>query len=230
MQRSSKYAIPSSGPEDWRQVLAAPDKHWKTGYSAKELAYSWQNSDGFPVEIQSVLNTCEELASATLLLAIPEYKVALPGSNIAPSQNDLFVLARTDSELVVIMVEGKAEEPFGPTLREWQINSSAGKQNRLAYLQSVLHLKQPVPDTIRYQLLHRMASPLIVAQQFHATKAVMLVHSFSAATKWFEDYATLLHLYNVEAQCDVLHPILSTGETNLYAGWVTGASKSTDVA
>jgi hypothetical protein len=53
-----------------------------------------------------------------LLLAIPEYKVSLPGWGAA-SQNDIFCLARTQHGLVSIMVEGKVNEPFGPLVKEW---------------------------------------------------------------------------------------------------------------
>jgi len=28
-----------NGPEDWKPLLAEPEKHWRTGYSAKTLAY-----------------------------------------------------------------------------------------------------------------------------------------------------------------------------------------------
>jgi hypothetical protein len=34
----SKIFIPANKPEDWKSLLAEPDKHWKTGYSAKTLA------------------------------------------------------------------------------------------------------------------------------------------------------------------------------------------------
>ncbi len=34
----SAIYIPANGPEDWRQFLAEPDRQWKDGYSAKELA------------------------------------------------------------------------------------------------------------------------------------------------------------------------------------------------
>ncbi|MFC1871381.1 DUF6946 family protein [Chloroflexota bacterium] len=34
----SKFFIPANTPEDWKHLLAKPDKHWKTGNSAKTLA------------------------------------------------------------------------------------------------------------------------------------------------------------------------------------------------
>jgi hypothetical protein len=43
----STIYIPANGPEDWRQFLAEPDRQWKDGYSAKELATCRQNADGY---------------------------------------------------------------------------------------------------------------------------------------------------------------------------------------
>ena len=43
-----KVYIPATNPEDWKQFLAEPEKHWKSGYSARSLAYCWHESDGIP--------------------------------------------------------------------------------------------------------------------------------------------------------------------------------------
>lgn len=83
----------TSGPEDWKKLLAS-EKHWRTGYSAKTLAYCWEKADGFPPEVATALETADEpaLRDLTPVLAIPEFKVPLPGG-VRSSQNDLFVLA-----------------------------------------------------------------------------------------------------------------------------------------
>ena len=52
----SHIFIPSSGPGDWRCLLADPKKHWARGYSARTLAHCWEDADGFPPEIRSVLS------------------------------------------------------------------------------------------------------------------------------------------------------------------------------
>lgn len=222
---NSPFLIPSSGPDDWRQFLADPVKQWKTGYSAKELAFSWETSDGFPSEVQAVLNTQPVFQNLEILFAVPEYQVPLPGGS-RPSQNDLFVLARNDDELVVIMVEGKASESFGPTLGEWRASGSDGKKRRLAYLQTVLQLNGELAAEVRYQLLHRTASPLIVAKQFHATSAIMLVHSFSEENEWFDDYSVFLDLYGVQAQMGVLQEAFRDPTIKLYCGWAKGISRT----
>jgi hypothetical protein len=33
----------SSGPQDWQALLADPVRHWRSGYSARTLAYSWES-------------------------------------------------------------------------------------------------------------------------------------------------------------------------------------------
>ena len=47
-------------------------------------------------------------------------------------------LLRVAGQTVSVAVEGKVAEPFGPTLEEWLVNSSDGKQSRLAYLRDLL--------------------------------------------------------------------------------------------
>jgi hypothetical protein len=93
-------------------------------------------------------------------------------------------------------VEGKVEEPFGPTVNEWLQNASSGKQVRLDAIKEQLEIGDQPLDNIRYQLLHRTASALIEAKWFNASSAVMLVHSFSQEHKWFEDYNEFLGLFD----------------------------------
>ena len=45
---------------DWQQLLAKPDLHWKTGYSARSLAYSWAEAQGFPREVRTLLGNAAQ--------------------------------------------------------------------------------------------------------------------------------------------------------------------------
>ena len=101
----------TSGPNDWQKLLAEPEKQWRTGYSARTLAHCWEASDGFPPEVfEALCNTTDpSLADLIPVIAVPEFRVPLPGGG-HPSQNDLFVLARSRAGLVCIMVEGKVAE------------------------------------------------------------------------------------------------------------------------
>ena len=115
-----KFFAPADKPADWQRLLAKPVLHWKTGRSAKSIAYSWTEAQGFPSEVQSVF---DESAAACLhelefLLGIPEHEVPLPGGD-RPSQNDVFVLAMGADGLVSIAVGSIAVSfrPLGPEQR-----------------------------------------------------------------------------------------------------------------
>lgn len=217
----SHVYVPVTRADQWAQFLAEPVKHWRTGFSARTLAYSWQEADGFPLEIRTALAAHQVFAGIELLLAFPEHQVHLPGGS-RPSQTDIWVLARAGKSLVSIAVEGKVAEPFGPTLAEWLDEASAGKAARFAFLRTVLGLPDQVPGTVRYQLLHRSASAVIEARRFGAAHAVMLVHSFSQSHQWFEDYAVFAGLLGAQVAVD---RVVSVGERDgiqLHLGWVCG--------
>ena len=162
-----------------------------------------------------------------LLLAFPEYRVPLPGGS-HPSQNDIFILAKGNCQLVSIMIEGKVSEPFGETIAEWMKNCSEGKQKRLKFLLNKLQLKNNQIDAIRYQLLHRAASSIIEAERFKAENALILVHSFSQDNEGFDDYCQFLDLFDLRGEIDSLAFAKSTHGIDLYFGWVKGEEKYLD--
>ncbi len=216
--------IPTASPDDWRKFLAEPDKQWRSGYSARELAECWERSHGFPAELQNAFSNSGNPAfgAMELLLAIPEYQVALPDGK-RPSQNDLFVLARAgDGQLAVMMIEGKVAEPFGERLADWLKDASAGKRKRLELLCRILGLPDTPPGNIRYQLLHRAASAVLTAQRFNARYALMIVHSFSPQHAWLEDYQQFLGLFGVSGGINELVELPPAGNQRLFAGWVIG--------
>jgi hypothetical protein len=92
------------------------------------LANCWEAaadklSHGLPKEIADVLRTDE--SEPTLLVALPEHKIPLPGSAGAPSQSDLFALIRVGPRTIAATIEGKVDEPFGPQLGEWIVDASS---------------------------------------------------------------------------------------------------------
>ena len=217
--------VPTSGPDAWRGLLADPVKQWKPGYSARALATCWEAANGWPPEIVAILASSVEsaLVGAELLLAIPEYKVALPPRG-KPSQNDLFVLAKAaDGQLIAVTIEGKVNEPFGPTIAEWNVARSPGKSARLRYICARLGLSAELPDGVRYQLLHRTVSALLLAQRFNARYAVMMVHSFSPTGEWFEDFQAFTGLFGLpSAEHSVLLQLTVIDGIALFAGWASG--------
>jgi hypothetical protein len=168
----------TSGPQDWQSLLVNPTKQWKVGYSARTLAFCWEAADGLPDEINLSFSKTTDplLVNLTPLLAMPEFKVPLPGGTHA-SQNDVFVLAHASAGPVVIMIEGKVGECFGPTLNKWLSNASPGKRERLKFILRSTGLTAPAAGFVRYQLLHRAASAVITGKQYHAVAAVIVVNS-----------------------------------------------------
>lgn len=220
--------IPTHGPDDWRGLLADPNKQWKAGYSARTLASCWESANGWPPEVQALFEASgvETFKTVELLLAIPEYKVDLPPRG-HPSQNDLFVLAKAgDGQLVAMVVEGKVNEPFGPTLSEWLVDASANKIARLSLMRHGLGLPDTISPAVRYQLLHRLMSALLLARQFNARYAIMLVHSFSPTNQWFEDFEAFCRLFTfVDAPSGSLHFLNEMDGISLYSGWAKGDPK-----
>src|SRR3990172_2928628 len=103
----NKFYVPLKGPESWKKLLAEPDKHWKTGYSARSIAYCWEEAQGFPKSVTDVFKSSSYglFHSVEFILGIPEHKVGLPPKGGHPSQNDLFILAKSKDELISIAVE-----------------------------------------------------------------------------------------------------------------------------
>lgn len=213
----------TAGPQDWQALLADPVAHWKTGYSARTLAHSWEAADGFPAEVSEAFFRSPEplLENLTPILAVPEFKVPLPGG-VRASQNDIFVLARSKAGPVSIMVEGKVNESFGPTLNEWRIESSPGKEERLSFLLRLLGLATEPSGSVRYQFLHRAASAIITGEQYRVAAAVMLIHSFSQEHAHWADYEAFTRLFQVEAARGTLQRLGGEPNIPLFSVWVVG--------
>lgn len=219
----TRVYVPSDGPRSWRQFLAEPEKQWRTGFSAKSLAYSWEEAEGFPAEIQHAMthSGIDGLNSIAPLLIIPEHKVPLPGGR-TESQNDVFVLASSPRGLISLCNEGKVEEPFGQVVSKWGPDSSPGKRERFDYLVSLLGLGTVDLSQVYYQLLHRTASAIIEAKRFHAGAAVMLVHSFSQSHTWFPEFCEFASLFGINAELNRVYPCGQRSGVELYIGWVVG--------
>jgi hypothetical protein len=240
----AEILIPARSADDWQRLLTEPEKHWRTGYSAKALAHCWQSARDFPPSVRSVLDDSryDLFHGIKMLLGIPEHRVPLPGRGKA-SQTDLFVLAKSGDDLVSITVEGKVAESFDVLVSEWLRRDShpkrgtaaketrelprarapsAGKLERLAYLCQMLGIDKEDSSGLRYQLFHRTVSALIEAERFNAKHALMLVHSFSQTGAWFDDYQSFAALLRVAVEPDTIACVGERAGVDLYLGWVTG--------
>lgn len=208
--------VPTVDAQSWQALLADPDKHWRTGYSARTLAHCWEAADGLPPEIAALFGPDTEL-----LIAIPEHKVSLRDAG-RESQTDVFALVKSNNRTIAVAVEGKVNESFGPTIKDWYVDPSLGKQQRLAFLCGLIGVKCPPPDHVHYQLFHRTASAVIEAEGFKTDDAAMIVHSFSPDNKWLDAYAAFLGLFGLNGNPgELVSKRLPSGRT-LYFGWAKG--------
>lgn len=214
--------LPANKPEDWQPHLGDPVKHWKTGYSAKTLAYCWQESDGFPKEFKKVFaDAGTPFSELVPLLILPEHKVALPGRSTA-SQSDLWILAKTGRELVSMTIEGKVSESFNKPVEDWLCEDSKGKQTRLTFLIKTLGISDSFDKSIRYQLLHRTASAIIEAERFLASRTMMIVHSFSCTNEWFDDFAAFAGLFSITPEINKVFTTKTPSGIPLHLAWIHG--------
>lgn len=178
----SHLGTPLNTLADWQALH--PAGHWKAGYSAMELARAWHHADGFPREVAAVLAS-RPFGPLAVDRAIAECRTPVPGVG-RPSHTDLMVEAVDGvGGRVVIAVEGKVRESFGPLVGAWlrevdHERSAANKLERLHGLCTGLGLPMGAgTEALRYQLLHRTWAAMSHAKSAGAHRAVVLVHSFA---------------------------------------------------
>lgn len=212
--------VPVLEAKDIVRHLAKQEAHWRPGYSAQELALSWVDAGKtFPKSVQSVLEQAPEYQEAELVDGFFEREVELgtPGRN---SQTDLMVVVALRQELSILAVEGKVDESFAELVSEW--NTTPGKQNRLEALCRTLELRTDQAAPLRYQLLHRTASAIYEAQRYRCRHALMLVHSFSQAHRWFDDFARFSRFLGISVvQPNTCSPARLCDGVSLRLAWVS---------
>ena len=225
--RMKRIFVPTQSGTDWQRLLGKPELHWKKGRSAMSAAACWEEAHpNLPPEVVQILEESKDpqLLNLELLAAIPEWEVELPGGKRS-SQTDVLVLARNANNLAILGVEAKVDETFGPTIGEKRAEPSTGQLERLAYLERELGCAKPLPDTIRYQLLHRSVSALLTARAFHAPVAVMLVHSFCPDSTWRGDFAAFCAELSCKQITADLFEVPSVASQRLLLGWCKGNAR-----
>lgn len=134
-------------------------------------------------------------------------------------------ITRNELGLVVLAVEAKVNEPFGPTVGEKRAQTSLGQERRLKYLESLLGLPDNLDEDVRYQLLHRTASALLTARQFHAATAVLLIHSFSPISKWRDDFEAFCSAMGAESVSANVRRVSRFDRPALFLIWCSGDSR-----
>jgi hypothetical protein len=86
----------------------------------------------------------------------------------------------------------------------------------------LLGLVQPLPSSLRYQLMHRAASAVIEADRFKTDEAAMIVHSFSKTGEWFADFAAFAQLFGLTPARDQLLTFSLPSGKRMHLAWATG--------
>ena len=224
----NRLFVPTHGAVDWRRLLADPRRQWYRGKSAYELAVSWEAASrtarGIPASIAGLLDSVPVLRGAKLVIGLPELQVDLPGGGHA-SQTDLWALLGTGERLVSMAVEAKAGERFGDTVGDWLAAGKPGNRRRVRL--AALCQRLAIPDigleAIRYQLLHRAASALIMAERFRASLAVLLIVSFDKDRdrESLEAFRHFGRFFNATTDAGMVTALPGERDIPLYAGWVS---------
>lgn len=219
-----KIFIPTDNAESWKKFLADSETQWEKGFSAMETALSWETAKGkMPKEIEQLFLEEPNFEDLELILALPEYKVDLPGGSSA-SQNDVLAIFRTKNALSVMTIEGKAKEDFDKKIINWKESTSdKGVQERLGFLIEKIGITSTEIEHLRYQLFHRLASAIIMAEKFHAKNAIMVIQSFEDDNKknHFQDFQQFLTCYGISnIEKSKLYKLTDYNGIVVYAGWV----------
>jgi hypothetical protein len=117
----------------------------------------------------------------------PETKTPLDGRAGNTRNHDLLVIGKVRGERVVVDVEGKADESFGPTVEqrmraattERQRNPRSGALERVRSLcENVLGLPPEEVGEVWYQLVHAMAAAVNAARAKQVGRVAWVVHEF----------------------------------------------------
>lgn len=173
---------------DW-ECLAPPaaKHHWAVGRSAFELASDWLDGDAVE-RATALLRSRPELAGLTLRDGIVEKLTRFDEIRGGPRHHDLLIHADAPSGPVIVGVEGKADESFDLTLRDYVANAlrrrpdttrAPERLDRLTrtFFGTTIADDQSLGD-LRYQLLSALAGTLADAKLEGARHAVLLVHEF----------------------------------------------------
>jgi hypothetical protein len=209
---------PLNEPKDVICYLGKGKEHWKEDRSAYQTAHSWFTAKGLPPRIRDLLVRDRAFQGAVLQKGIFEKKTKLDSYG-RESQTDVLAYLKTDKEIVVLGIEAKVDEGFGPLVREWN-DYGTGKLRRLVGLLDRLQIKSTQIGALRYQLFHRTAATLIEAREAAAPVAAMIVQSFDDKRTSFDDFVAFADAFGtpITAPNQLSRP-KKLGDVTMRLGW-----------
>jgi hypothetical protein len=180
---------------DWRAWSPPKDlKHWRPGRSAVELARAWFTAETprIPPEFAALLASSPLLAGLGGLKGVPEHVTSLPEAGEGRN-HDLVLEGEAAGGRVLIAVEAKADEKFGPRIGKYWAQTREERSapggtpsrapERIEALLVLLAGPEVLPtqdpwNRIRYQLLTAAVGALLEAQTRKASLAVLAIHEF----------------------------------------------------
>ena len=134
------------------------------------------------------------------------------------------MLARTELEQHVLIVEAQGEESLGPTVQEWLPPASLqkGKRERLRAFLSLLELEEEAAANCQYPWIHRTVAALLEASRIGASNAMLVIHAFQAPPEVWEAYEQFLACFGLEACRGGITPAVRRGGCQLRFAWADG--------
>jgi hypothetical protein len=172
---------PIMSVKDWRKFAPTGDSEWKNGRGTKELARAWCRPS-MPADLQRFLEANQPTKSFVLDSARADRK-----------KIDLVLTGKSGRVPVVIAIEAKSTESFGPALDEYVRSAKKRAIDELDVLTTALFgttlAKTPRLGSLRYQLVSAVAGTLIEAKKAGAKRAILVIHEFRSANHKPEPFA-----------------------------------------
>lgn len=156
------------------------------------MARAWfrTGETAVPSELTALLGTHPWTRGFVLEQAIAEMPLRLDNYGGRDRRCDVLLIGRTDEGGIVIAVEAKADEPFGPLITAHREYGLMKSQSRVSLriddlMLAVLGVNYQQADAtvrgLRYQLLHTVAGVLAESQRLGFARAALIVHEFRSA-------------------------------------------------
>lgn len=175
--------------EEW--LINAPpagrERQWREGRSALELARHWAGGR-LPEDLRRLLTMSDTFRDFAPVEAFAEYRTRLDRLTGGTRNHDLLVVGSVSGPaegIALLDIEGKADEPFGPTIGERlaaahlerERNPRSRAVERVEWLcQAVFGVRPSAVEHLRYQLLHAIAAAVLAAEARGARQVAWIVH------------------------------------------------------